>query len=411
MSTSLAQTANYQCRVRNCRANWRLQLVHQQSSVLDQNGLVVLLMLDHRQHKRGMLHLLKTGYDPERTQAYFGRTSALGVKSGMPLSRPWCPLMTRCDIGIEFALVWTVATLVYRCAGKLAMNTFAEENTLDHGIFSGLPKLDRDLNAPRERHNTSRSQGKRIVVLTGGGPLPWVMINALVENFGALSILEEDKEPISIMMRRRARMLGYIEAAGQVAFGIWLKVLHKLSAHRKQEIVDRAGLHVERPANCNIIKIESVNSEKCQIVLQRLSPDVVVVLGTRMIKAKTLSSINATFMNYHAGLNPKYRGMNGGYWAHAKGDAENFGITVHLVDNGVDTGKIISFKRLTATTRDNFTTYPLLQAAAARNLLIAAVEDALEGRLETTEVPLASRQWFHPTIWNYFWVGLRKGVW
>ena len=256
-----------------------------------------------------------------------------------------------------------------------------------------------------------RSLGERVVVLTGGGPLPWILTNALVERFGPVSILEEDKEPLSAMLRRRAKMLGYVEAAGQVAFGVWLKFLHKLSNSRKQEIIDSAGLLIERPAECPTTKIGNVNSEKCRAELRRLNPDAVVVIGTRMIKAETLSCIDAIFMNYHAGLNPKYRGMNGGYWAQATGDAENFGITMHLVDKGVDTGKVISFERLTATRRDNFTTYPLLQAAAARKLLIAAVDDALESRLETTEVPLTSKQWFHPTIWGYLWTGLRKGVW
>ena len=46
-------------------------------------------------------------------------------------------------------------------------------------------------------------------------------------------------------------------------------------------------------------------------------------------------------LNYHAGITPKYRGMNGGYWALATGDAGNFGATVHLVDAGVDTGGVL----------------------------------------------------------------------
>jgi folate-dependent phosphoribosylglycinamide formyltransferase PurN len=255
------------------------------------------------------------------------------------------------------------------------------------------------------------SPGDRIVVLTGGGPLPWIMTHALTERFGPITILEEDKEPLSVMVRRRSKMLGRWQAMGQVAFGIWLKLLHRISISRKQEIIAQAGLSPVAPTDCRHIQIGDVNSDACRDALRKLKPDVVVVLGTRMIKSATLRSVDACFINYHAGLNPKYRGMNGGYWALAMGDRQNFGVTLHLVDEGVDTGSVISYRTLTPARQDNFTTYPLLQAAAGRPLLIEAVGDALNGRLKTINVPLPSKQWFHPTLWGYIATGLSKGVW
>jgi len=255
------------------------------------------------------------------------------------------------------------------------------------------------------------SPGDRIVVLTGGGPLPWIMTHALIERFGPITILEEDKEPLSVMVRRRSKMLGRWQALGQVGFGVLLKLLHRTSISRKQEIIAQAGLSTAAPTNCRYIQIGNVNSDACRAALRKLKPDVVVVIGTRMIKSATLRSVDASFINYHAGLNPKYRGMNGGYWALAMGDAKNFGITVHLVDEGVDTGGIISYRTLTSTRGDNFTTYPLLQAAAARPLVIQAVGDVLDGRLKMINVPLPSQQWFHPTLWGYVATGISKGVW
>ena len=253
--------------------------------------------------------------------------------------------------------------------------------------------------------------GKRIVVLTGGGPLPWIMTDALVQRFGPVTILEEDKEPLSVMVKRRAKMLGRWQAAGQVAFGVWLKLLHRLSAVRKQEIIESNALNPNLPSNCRHLHIGNVNSDLCRETLRKLNPEVVVVVGTRIIGSETLRSVNVPCINYHAGLNPKYRGMNGGYWALAKGDCQNFGVTMHLVDNGVDTGEIISYRTLDCTRRDNFTTYPLLQAAAGRSLLVQSVEDALNGNLKTVKLALPSKQWFHPTLWGYVATGLSKGVW
>jgi methionyl-tRNA formyltransferase len=116
-------------------------------------------------------------------------------------------------------------------------------------------------------------------------------------------------------------------------------------------------------------------------------------------------------LNYHAGIAPKYRGMNGGYWALASGDVENFGTTVHLVDAGVDTGAVLRQARGTPRPGDTISSYALRQAAFSRTICAAAIADALAGKFATFDPKLPSKQWFHPTIWSYVWTGFRRGVW
>ena len=89
-------------------------------------------------------------------------------------------------------------------------------------------------------------------------------------------------------------------------------------------------------------------------------------------------SLAAPFINYHAGITPKYRGVHGGYWAKAEGDPGNFGITVHLIDKGIDTGEVLYQARLASTAEDNYSTFPYLQLVAALPLLERAADDALE---------------------------------
>ncbi|CCV14505.1 hypothetical protein MESS4_680058 [Mesorhizobium sp. STM 4661] len=52
---------------------------------------------------------------------------------------------------------------------------------------------------------------------------------------------------------------------------------------------------------------------------------VVLLAGCRLLSRQTLARMPCPVLNYHAGIAPRYRGMNGGYWALASGDAENFG--------------------------------------------------------------------------------------
>lgn len=146
-------------------------------------------------------------------------------------------------------------------------------------------------------------------------------------------------------------------------------------------------------------------------MLKRINPACVVVTGTRILRQETLKCIDAPFINFHVGINPKYRGQNGGYWALAEDDRANAGVTVHLVDEGVDTGSILYTATFEPTPKDNFVTYHYLQAAAGVPLLSKAVQDALEGRLSPQSSSLPSKQWFHPTLCQYLHNGLTRGVW
>ena len=92
-----------------------------------------------------------------------------------------------------------------------------------------------------------------------------------------------------------------------------------------------------------------MNAPQCRQALQELAPAVVVVIGTRVIKAATLACISAPIINYHAGINPRYRGQHGYYWALSERDPEHAGVTVHLVDSGIDTGAVLLQARVAAS--------------------------------------------------------------
>lgn len=250
-----------------------------------------------------------------------------------------------------------------------------------------------------------------IVVLTGGGPLAWIIVNAVIGKFGCVTVLEERPEPMRLLFRRRLKKLGFITVAGQIAFGGAQRLLRAASRRRLRFLLDSEKLELTPAAGCVVIPVASVNSDECRRELVRIAPTVVLVVGTRMIGRTTLACVTAPFINYHAGVNPKYRGMCGGYWALASGDPDHFGTTVHLVDHGVDTGGILYWQRVTPARDDNFVTYPFRLAAVGRALVLRAMDAALTGQLRTIENTLPSRQWYHPTLWGYVWRGITRGVW
>ena len=167
----------------------------------------------------------------------------------------------------------------------------------------------------------------------------------------------------------------------------------------------------DSPWSERVYRVSSANSAEAIALLRSLRPEVIVVNGTCILKRRVLKSLDCPFINTHLGITPAYRGVHGGYWALASGDIDNFGATVHLVDAGVDTGDVIDQVRCRPSPEDDFFTYPTVQLQAALAAVIDAVSAAREGKLRTRRAEGFSRQWYHPTLWGYFWHGLRRGVW
>jgi folate-dependent phosphoribosylglycinamide formyltransferase PurN len=251
----------------------------------------------------------------------------------------------------------------------------------------------------------------KVVLLTCEGDSGRIAACYLAPRFPGLAVVVERDVARSLLLRRRLKRLGFARVGGQLAFMAFQRVQRRASRGRIAEIVRQAHLEPRWPDASELIRVPSVNSPECIAHLKRLRPRAILVVGTRIIAEEVLQAIEAPFINYHAGITPKYRGVHGGYWANAEGDPGNFGITVHLIDKGIDTGDVLYQARFAPTAEDNYSTFPYLQLVAALPLLERAARDAVTGTLRPQKVDLPSRLWSHPTLWQYVKTGLRRGVW
>lgn len=250
-----------------------------------------------------------------------------------------------------------------------------------------------------------------LCAVTAGGPHPWIIINALGRHFGPIDVVLEDPEPLLPFLARRGRKTGWISLAGQFATMVFIRVGKRLLSRRIAAIVAAEGLETEPRPEHSITRIDSVNSEEFVQKVQALAPQLVLFAGCRMAKPDILARMPCPVLNYHAGITPNYRGMNGGYWALACDDPGNFGATLHLVDGGVDTGGILCHVRAEPSPGDNIMIYPYRLAARSRESCVDTVGRVLNGEIRILPATGESKQWYHPTIWSYLWTGIIKGVW
>jgi folate-dependent phosphoribosylglycinamide formyltransferase PurN len=250
-----------------------------------------------------------------------------------------------------------------------------------------------------------------VVLLVVDNSLCRIAAHSLAARFPDLKIIVEQQVPRLALVRSRIKRFGLAHTVGQLAFIAYSRIIRRAAAGRIAEIVAASGLEPKWPKGVELIEVTSVNAPDTIAQMQQLRPKVVLVVGTRIISRRVLSSVEAPFINYHDGITPKYRGIHGGYWANAQGDLVNFGATVHLVDPGIDTGEVLYQVRLEPSAEDNYATFSYLQLAAALPLLERAAQDAIAGKLTPQTIDLPSHLWSHPTLWGYVATGLARGAW
>lgn len=254
-------------------------------------------------------------------------------------------------------------------------------------------------------------QFERIVLLAGKWDTTPIVYHFLQKHFHVDKLIIEEGVPRKEFLKKRVKKLGLANVAGQVLFQLIVaKPLSKISKKRIGAIKKEYNLDGSPIPKHQVIEVSSVNAQECLEQLKAVQPDLVIVHGTRIISKKILLEVNATFINIHAGITPRYRGSHGAYWALANNDKENCGVTVHLVDAGIDTGNVLAQGAIPYTKQDNFVTYPYLQLAEGLKLLKEVIE-----KLERDEKPvvknvLDSALWHHPTLWSYLWKRITKGV-
>jgi folate-dependent phosphoribosylglycinamide formyltransferase PurN len=247
-----------------------------------------------------------------------------------------------------------------------------------------------------------------ILLLGGDTPTTWITYNRLVREFGSFPCIVEERLPRRTMARYRLRKIGLAAVVSQVAFIALIRPhLARAAARRIGEICRREDLERTPPMAAHIHRIGNVNSEACRELIRRYDPKVIVVNGTRIIGKETLGCTAALFLNTHQGITPQYRGAHGGYWALYNDDRAHCGVTVHLVDSGIDTGNVVGQATIDPGAADNFCSYPYLQIAAALPLLTQAVAQALAGHLDSRPPEGRSGLWYHPGFFQYLRARMR----
>ena len=89
-----------------------------------------------------------------------------------------------------------------------------------------------------------------------------------------------------------------------------------------------------------ILEVYSINSDEVLDTLQELSPDLMVIWGSTIIKPDILKTAKRA-INLHMGLCPHYRGAIANQFAVIDKEPNKIGATIHYAADKVDSGEIL----------------------------------------------------------------------
>ena len=251
---------------------------------------------------------------------------------------------------------------------------------------------------------------KKILVLGRNSRSTRLLLSVLFQQGYNTYFIEEKRDDKKQLLKKRIKKFGFFIVFNQLLFMFF----SRLQGKTKNALTRLAEIElsvVDKLVSTEIIDtFTNINDDQAISAIKSFSPDAIILSGTRILSANLLNQVQCPVINIHAGINPAYRGVHGGYWALVNQQPELFGSTIHLVDEGIDTGSVLAHAKATPSKVDNFSTYSLLQMSAALSCLPQILNDVFAGKQATFVPELPSHIWTHPTLWQYLVVRFKYGI-
>jgi hypothetical protein len=111
----------------------------------------------------------------------------------------------------------------------------------------------------------------------------------------------------------------------------------------KREGMEKSFFDGSRFPSSKVVEVPrgEINSSDIVKILRDYAPEGVAVFGTGILKPDIFEACNCKFVNAHQGLSPYYRGSGTNFFPFVNDELQYFGVTMHYIDKGIDTGNII----------------------------------------------------------------------
>jgi methionyl-tRNA formyltransferase len=228
-----------------------------------------------------------------------------------------------------------------------------------------------------------------IVILTNCGSLYGKKIcNSFINKKIPIAALVVVRQPITYHFR----LFGAVSRKIGIVDGLYFsfkRLVGKLSKLRLASNNNKTFKHRYPDMGVPVYFSKGTNSLETVTTLHRVSPDLLILGQTGIVKKQVLSIPSIGTLNAHPGILPYYRGIDCPKWAIYHNDYDNIGCSVHWVDQHVDTGNIIMKKRYSLLQGESISSLDHNLYNHCVGLLAEVVLSLLSGKHMATETQRA----------------------
>ena len=140
-----------------------------------------------------------------------------------------------------------------------------------------------------------------------------------------------------------------------------------------------------------------------------------MVSGTPLLKKRIIEATKRRIINLHPGFAPQYRGRYGSFWPIYNREPELVGVTVHFLDENIDTGHILIQQQVEYEPRDTLKTITYKQHRVGADLMMKCLtqfDTMASSAYHKTDCP--SNNYLAPGLTQYLkarkWLRLQKPI-
>ncbi len=157
---------------------------------------------------------------------------------------------------------------------------------------------------------------------------------------------------------------------------------------------DYSVLRLARRHSIPIYSSEDVNSKSFVERVKTLNVDILLsVAANQIFRRALLSTPRLACLNVHSSLLPKYRGVDGLFWALAHGETR-VGVTVHLMTEGIDDGAIVCQEPMDVVPTDTLHSLYYKAIDLGSDLVAHALDLFEDGHVVTTRNELSAGSYY-----------------
>ncbi len=162
--------------------------------------------------------------------------------------------------------------------------------------------------------------------------------------FDSFIVVEKTRAAAVPFLWRRMRRLGIWKVLDELLLRLYYVLFESRRDDRMlRQLFDELRRDIpagyQRPP---VHRVYDINSPEAEALLQKLKPDVCVLMLMPIVKKKILSIPPLGMLVFHPGITPEYRGTHSPFWAVRNRDFSRIGWTLLRIDAGIDTGAVLA---------------------------------------------------------------------